>query len=486
MQSEMDYKAHQVNEHGTELSSREKRDALRVAANFTYDSASSGAAQREQASRRGGPSRRRGAAAAADEEPAAATRGTTDRDVLGISSLASRTHVPGAGPADHATRRAIFRAGLTDDAPQETPRQRQEQLDEQVVARHQAYMGRVSAIMGNSDSRMTSFRGSVKMFRGGEMSASDLIDSIHSLVGQDVDSMSPVVNGLVDLLEDEDKKTAVRQAWSTLRVERTQFPSLVAAPGDGYSGAARGQIRNVKSNAASNNAVWASVERAASGRPVAPRAATSSASRLASSQHFPTLGGAGGGRAVPGSAPYAASANAQQQHAASRGTTPWSISVANAAPHSNAASNSRPIPTSTPALSSGGGTGARNTPTRSNPAAFPSLPTNAQAAALAAHKRQVLSKSKGRSATSGSTTPMNEGSGTSTPNVWGSSGLGRIDGGGGGLAQDDGDLHQVSERLGDVALSQQAADLGGSNSSASKRRKPQKQVLVSMGGVHRG
>lgn len=51
------------------------------------------------------------------------------------------------------------------------------------------------------------------------MSGKDLVHTIFSLVGGEVDKCSFAVNGLVDLLEEEEKKRDVLQAWNSLRAE---------------------------------------------------------------------------------------------------------------------------------------------------------------------------------------------------------------------------------------------------------------------------
>jgi len=74
----------------------------------------------------------------------------------------------------------------------------------------------------NSDAKLSSFRSAVRVYRASEMSGKDLVHTIYSLVG-DVDKCSLAVNGLVDLLEAEDKKRDVLQAWNALRAEVSSF-----------------------------------------------------------------------------------------------------------------------------------------------------------------------------------------------------------------------------------------------------------------------
>lgn len=94
--SEMDFNSHRVQEHGNELTQRERRDLTRVAANFTYDDSTPAAGADGGSSSRGGRARRggRGGAAAVPDGP---------------SNVAGRAQVPGSGPS----RRAAFGGSLT-------------------------------------------------------------------------------------------------------------------------------------------------------------------------------------------------------------------------------------------------------------------------------------------------------------------------------------------------------------------------------------
>jgi hypothetical protein len=84
--SEMDFNSHRVQEHGNELTQRERRDLTRVEANFTYDDATPAAGAAGGSSSRGG-------AVVPD----------------GPSNVAGRAQVPGSGPS----RRAAFGGNLT-------------------------------------------------------------------------------------------------------------------------------------------------------------------------------------------------------------------------------------------------------------------------------------------------------------------------------------------------------------------------------------
>ncbi|TKY88133.1 hypothetical protein EX895_002843 [Sporisorium graminicola] len=498
--NEVDFKAHQVQEHANELSARERREAQRIEANFSYDDGAEGSSR--QATSRGGGGGGKGKSRANGATRPDAGASSEDRDVLGISALASRSHVPGAGPANHQSRRAMFGSGLTNpSAPQGLPTDRPRTVNDtrSVEERHQAYMDKVSSTFSGSEARITSFRHTVRAFKQGESSARDLISTFHSLVGE-MDECAPLVNGLVDLVDDKDKSKALADAWNQYRIERTQFPSLTPAggsaisgitPGTGYAGAGgRGgaALRSIKkSSAASSSQVWDNVERAASassghgaGRPVALR------------EHFPSLGTtstSAGTPSIPGSL-----AHAVAHGAATRAAAPgakWSgasaaVSSRVAAP--GGASVAKPF------VARVHSTSGRNVNTQSS-AAFPSLPTNAAKSAINAHKKTLFASKTGGGAASGkhspvfggagsgSGTPAAGGSGASTP--WIAGQPGRIDDfpemASPGSATATGGLGSL-DGLSEALVASQQGEAGG----AGRKKKGKGVQVMTFGGVHRG
>ncbi|PWN53284.1 hypothetical protein IE53DRAFT_190151 [Violaceomyces palustris] len=463
-ESEMDFKSHQVSEHGSELSSRERREALRIEANFTYED---GGGDSSRGARSGG--RRKGAKGGRANRDT--DSGPEVSDPLGVSALASRSNVPGAGPASNTSRRAMFSGSLTPSSPAVGPSpgpSSSATADASTAERHAAYLNRVLSILKGSESKLNSFRASVKTYRASEMSAKDLVHTISSVVG-DLDESAIVVNGLVDLLEDEEKKGDVLQAWNSLRVERTQFPSLVPASSSSNTqdaGIAQGKIRNVKKASASNNQVWANVERAASASS-GHKAGKPSQIR----EHFPTLGRrtpAVGGPSIPGSAGHSLAARAAT---AQSGSTPWASGPAGKAP----AVKSQVGVSSSPSPFVAHVTGSKSSGSKVNTnsaSAFPSLPTNASQAAFLAHKKALLAKGKNKSPSSPSS------SGTSTP--WATASTptsGRIDG-----LQDE-PLAGLSEAL---AASRLSSTEASSEAGQGKKKKGKGVPLMSFGGVHRG
>ncbi|SPO30149.1 uncharacterized protein UTRI_05988 [Ustilago trichophora] len=497
-ESEMDFKAHQVNQHGNELTTRERREALRIEANFSYDDGAE--TSRAGANRAASNKKAKARANGSNSEPATLD---SNRDVLGVSALASRAHVPGAGPANHASRRAMFGSGLTTPSPS-TPqgvsadRPRTVTDSRSIEERHQAYMDKVASTLNNSESRITSFRHSVRQFKNGESSARDLISTIHSLVGE-MDDCAPLVNGLVDLLDDQDKSRALGDAWNAYRIERTQFPSLTPnaassstfglSSGSGYAGAGvRGganSLRSIKkSSAASSSQVWDNVERAASatsghgsGKPVALR------------EHFPSLGNASrshGTPSIPGSLAHAVAHNA-----ATRSATSGGVKWTSASPVVSGTSTPKPFVARVHAASTS------KSVNPSSKSAFPSLPTNAAKASINAQKKALFANRNTHSSTSGKQSPLGPPSGSATPttlSVAAASGSGSSTPWNPNSNQNQGRIddfpeippHQGLDNLDGLSDALVASQHDLNRGSNSKKKKGKGVQVLSFGGVHRG
>ncbi len=66
---------------------------------------------------------------------------------------------------------------------------------------------------------MTAIRSAVRSYRASEAPAKDLVNTFFNVLNQHLDSTGLLVNGLVEIFEDEDKKQALLHAWNSFRVE---------------------------------------------------------------------------------------------------------------------------------------------------------------------------------------------------------------------------------------------------------------------------
>ena len=66
---------------------------------------------------------------------------------------------------------------------------------------------------------MTAIRSAVRSYRASEAPAKDLINTFFNVLNQNSDNTGLLVNGLVELFEDEDKKQGLLQGWNSFRIE---------------------------------------------------------------------------------------------------------------------------------------------------------------------------------------------------------------------------------------------------------------------------
>ncbi|EIW84684.1 hypothetical protein CONPUDRAFT_47956 [Coniophora puteana RWD-64-598 SS2] len=458
--STMDLQAHMVEEHGGEMTARDKREALRIQAEFEFQDGGGGGGG-------GGGRRRRG------------------RGGNGAEDSAQDQTQQQAPPR----RRREFGGRLTTDdggsglAPQPafarpnglpvTPGL--EESDPVAAERDSALAARIAGLAPNPTHAVAALRLSLRAFRAGESSARDLISTAWNVLDRHLDHTASAVNALVDALggdEEEEKKAALLEAWNGFKLEqRAQFPDLVPREiGGGYAGIASGRVINAKhatqagrrgAGGARQGQVWDRVAAAASSSSAGPPTA------------FPALPGPSRPSPVPTPRPPAASAFPALGGGSSGGSggrpsgarnTPWASSAsASPAPSAQAgfrAPSAVPTPVSVPGpgASAGGKKGKGGGPPALSNAAFPGLPSNStgQRAKPSVRGNTSLKKILGESAPAG--------------NVWG--------GGSGSNGPGDG---AGSWAVPPAAGGDGEAQGGGGGGKGKKSKGKQKQTLFTLG-----
>lgn len=66
---------------------------------------------------------------------------------------------------------------------------------------------------------MTAIRSAVRSYRASEAPAKDLVSTFFNVLNQKLDSTGLLVNGLVEILDEEDKEQDLLRAWNSFRVE---------------------------------------------------------------------------------------------------------------------------------------------------------------------------------------------------------------------------------------------------------------------------
>ncbi|KAG2052778.1 hypothetical protein BDR06DRAFT_982964 [Suillus hirtellus] len=252
--SAIDLKAHQVEVHGAEMTSSDKKNTQRVEAEFEFGDAGGG--------RRGRRDRER------DREheppPAAQPRAVARRrEAFGGHLTTTSSPAPNgvqtpqsAGPSRRASP---------------SPQRNGEDVDPVVAQRHAAFISRLQSVAPNPTTAVLAAKAAVRGFRFNESTARDLISTIWNVLDRNLDDTAGIVNAIVDLFDEEEKKSNLLSSWNGFKIEqRQQFPDLVPQEvGSGYAGIASGRVLNVKhataarSSSQSSRQVWDRVAQAA-------------------------------------------------------------------------------------------------------------------------------------------------------------------------------------------------------------------------------
>lgn len=250
-ENQMELQVHQVQEHGSTLSSRERREALRVDANFYEEP---------------------------NEEPSSRRR----RKGRGDGSLLQEPTNAHIAPS----RRAQFGHALTE--PEGGPEQQQSEK----------YWSTVLAVLNDSQIKLTACRGALQAYRASELGVQDVLKTIMNVTGEgtqefDVGTTDLVIQSLAEILHHTEKRAELLQAWQAVKGQQTRFPAPSASSSRG--------VPELKTVASGNNRVWENVARAAANT---PRGAN----------HFPRLGAPSRGTpGIPGSAAHVANAARRTQ-----------------------------------------------------------------------------------------------------------------------------------------------------------------------------
>ena len=250
--SEIDLKAHQLEEHGDTLSKDVRRDARVVdISSFDYRAPyvqdRRGGSQREQREGRG---RGRGRDPNSEPIPASSAQ-PLPRDqqafqrqlaIHSAQSISTRTFggqltpAPTPPPARNSqpstppalrpssssaerTTSAIEGLDLSDLSPQDRARQ----------LRHREVIERASALLQNDAANIKRFRNLISSYQSSSITAQALIDSFFSLFSDTSNSISTLVREVSDLFEDKTKADGLRTALNDWRAINEDYPSLPGA-----------------------------------------------------------------------------------------------------------------------------------------------------------------------------------------------------------------------------------------------------------------
>ncbi|KAI0306282.1 hypothetical protein B0F90DRAFT_1814209 [Multifurca ochricompacta] len=190
--SQIDLQAHMVEEHGAEMSSRDKKDARRVNAAFEFQDTSSGSTRR----RGGGP----GGGGGGGGGGGSGGSGREQRDPL--SQLGPR-QIMGSD-----SRRSRFGAHLTmegdtnDSSPgpsrRQTPSPPPPSMDPVTAERYTTIFVRLRTVAPHPINAVAGIKLALRDYTASQSGARDLISTIWSILDRDLDATASIVNLIVE------------------------------------------------------------------------------------------------------------------------------------------------------------------------------------------------------------------------------------------------------------------------------------------------
>lgn len=309
--SEMDLKAHQLENHPNDLSKDARRDARRVDISaFDYRPV-----YHEERAQRGGrrPGRGRDTNAPAVLPTSAPHLSRAElahqrtREIQSAQSVTTRTFGgqltsnepepqtvsrPQRSPrAEAAQPAAVSTPAVESLTPQEQARR----------LRHAAVIERASNLLRNDQSKLSDFKDRISLYRQDLISASALIDAFFSLFDTSSTDLGKLVKELADIFEVPGKRDSLLKAWADWKAINEDYPSLPGhsgvsantAAGKLSSGIGSSRVLKLKSSTAqsSRSAAGQGHTWASSGRTTKPQTAV-----------FPSLPPADGNSRQAGSA----------------------------------------------------------------------------------------------------------------------------------------------------------------------------------------
>ncbi|GLB34540.1 putative zinc finger [Lyophyllum shimeji] len=267
----LDLQAHMVEEHGSDMSARDKKIAQRIQAEFEFEEVGGGGrhGRRDRGHRdrerepppHHGPGQQEQALAPAPAPPGIVRPPGPGRRREGFGTSLT---VEGAGPA-------LSQVSPEPSRPPSPPRA---DLDPAIAERHATFIARLQSFATNPTNAVTVVKAAIRSYRASESSAKDLISTIWNVLDENLEHTASIVNAFVDLLDLEEKKQDLLAAWKGFEIEqRRQFPDLVptavASGSAPYAAITTGRVLNAKhitatrSSQRSSRQVWDRVAQAA-------------------------------------------------------------------------------------------------------------------------------------------------------------------------------------------------------------------------------
>ena len=85
--------------------------------------------------------------------------------------------------------------------------------------RQAAFITRLQHVAPNPTNAAAAVKAAMRGYRANESSARDLILTVWNVLDHNLDDTASIINGVVDLLEEEEKKRDLLAAWNGFKIE---------------------------------------------------------------------------------------------------------------------------------------------------------------------------------------------------------------------------------------------------------------------------
>ncbi|KAF3926310.1 hypothetical protein AA313_de0200642 [Arthrobotrys entomopaga] len=217
--------------------------------------------------------------------------------------------------------------------------------------KHEAVLTRATRLLNNDSSKLEKFKKYISNYNSEQLTAKDLIEAFWVLFDVKATDLATLLRELSELFEKEDKRRALLEAWNEWKSVNEDYPPMPGGIGGSSSAAGAGGARVLKLKSATSRNLRAGAS---------PWSAVTSRTIERGGGSLAEINGGGARYGVPGSAVTVAG----KGKAPASAPTPWASAVRN--------------PGASSSGSSGAGRGMRPAPTPAavvtNKSEFPSLP----------------------------------------------------------------------------------------------------------------
>lgn len=223
--SVLDLKAHMVEEHGAEMSARDRKDVRRVHTEFEFEEAGS-------SGRRGRRNRRD---REHEQEPPPVTPGYTQSNAAGArrrEAFGGNLTIDGRSvnlatnaASSHSSQRPSRHQ--TPSPPDEGEQTIAECVDLFEIShnllmpyrKNSVLVARLTTLISNPVTAVPAIQAAIRSYRVSESGARDVISTVWNILDRNLDGAAGVINLLIDLIDEEDKRRDLLVAWNGFKIE---------------------------------------------------------------------------------------------------------------------------------------------------------------------------------------------------------------------------------------------------------------------------